>query len=132
MRGSCSILRALPCNRVPRSAAGSLVFLPQDCGKVLSTIYQQHGSKVLKRHGFADAFHPGSGWVNDDVIGIDLGITLLMAENYRNQSVWKQFMQSLEAKRGFDLAGFATDNSDKKSGAPALGITRRLGCIQQP
>jgi len=104
---------------VPCAAAGSLVFLPQDCGKVISTIYEQHGSKVFKRYGFADAFHPGSGWVNEDVIGIDLGITLLMAENYRSQSVWRQFMQSPEAKRGFDLAGFVKDNNNNKNNGPA-------------
>ncbi len=74
---------------------------------------------MFKRYGFADALHPGSGWVNEDVIGIDLGITLLMAENYRSQSVWKQFMQSPEAKRGFDLAGFVRDNNDKKNSGPA-------------
>jgi hypothetical protein len=90
---------------VPCAAAGSLVFLPEECGQVISAISNEYGSKVLKKYGFADAFHPGSGWVNEDVIGIDLGITLLMAENFRSQSVWKQFMRSSEAKRGFELAG---------------------------
>ena len=37
------------------------------------------GDRIYGRYGFADAFHPTDGWVNPDVIGIDLGITLLSA-----------------------------------------------------
>ena len=40
------------------------------------------------------------------VIGIDTGITLLMAENLRTGLIWKVFMKSAEAKRGLDRAGF--------------------------
>jgi hypothetical protein len=35
---------------------------------------------VWKRYGFVDAFNH-TGWMAPDVIGIDVGITLLMAEN---------------------------------------------------
>ena len=36
---------------------------------------------VYGRYGFSDSFQPLSRWVNPDVVGIDLGITLLSAEN---------------------------------------------------
>ena len=32
-----------------------------------------------------DAFHPQAGWYGPDVLGIDLGIMLLMAENLRTR-----------------------------------------------
>jgi len=40
------------------------------------------------------------------VIGIDLGITLLMAENARTGFVWGQLMKNEAAKKGMARAGF--------------------------
>ena len=65
----------------------------------------QYGKKIYGRYGFADAFNPNNGWVTEDVLGIDVGITLLSAENYRNQSVWNWFMANTEAQQAFKLAG---------------------------
>jgi hypothetical protein len=42
--------------------------------------------------------------VNRDVIGIDLGITLLSAENADTGNVWRWFMRNLEVRRALDLA----------------------------
>ena len=46
-----------------------------------------------------DAFNPETGWVNRDVIGIDLGITLVQAENARTGFVWAVFMQAPEVQQ---------------------------------
>ena len=40
------------------------------------------------------------------VVGIDLGITLLMAENARTGYIWKVFMENPEAQLGMQRAGF--------------------------
>ena len=40
------------------------------------------------------------------VLGIDLGITMLMAENVRSGFVWDTFMKNPEARRGMERAGF--------------------------
>jgi hypothetical protein len=37
--------------------------------------------------------------------GIDVGITLLSAENLRSGFVWKWFMKNPEIQRAMDLAG---------------------------
>jgi hypothetical protein len=50
--------------------------------------------------------NPLTNWYDTDVIGIDAGITMLMAENARSSFVWKTFMQSAEARRGMERAGF--------------------------
>lgn len=91
---------------VPCAAAGSLPFLPQEALRVLRAIREKYGQKAWKRYGFVDAFHPRENWYNPDVIGIDAGITLLMAENARNGFVWETFMKDADARRGMERAGF--------------------------
>jgi hypothetical protein len=64
------------------------------------------GPAVWGRYGFADAFNPQTGWSSPDVIGIDVGITLVMAENLRSGLVWETFMRADEVRRAMALAGF--------------------------
>ena len=45
-------------------------------------------------------------WYDPDVIGIDTGITLLMAENLRTGFVWNTFMQNANVIRALERAGF--------------------------
>jgi len=40
------------------------------------------------------------------VIGIDVGISVLMAENRRTQFVWNTFMNNPEAQSAMQKAGF--------------------------
>jgi hypothetical protein len=91
---------------VPCAVAGSLPFLPAQCLACLRTLRQRYGAAVWKRFGFVDAFNPATGWVGPDVVGIDAGITLLMAENLRTGSVWRVFMKNPEARRAMKRAGF--------------------------
>ncbi len=90
---------------VPCAAAGSLPFLPKETMRVLRTIHD-HYPQTWSRYGFVDAFNPLTGWVDTDVIGIDTGITMLMAENARTGFVWSTFMRNEEAQRGMQKAGF--------------------------
>jgi hypothetical protein len=76
---------------VPCAAAGSLMFSPEICVPAVMAMRRNFGDRVYKRYGFVDAFHPTNGWTNPDVIGIDLGITLISAENLRTGAVWKWF-----------------------------------------
>jgi hypothetical protein len=72
---------------------------------VLRTI-REHYPNAWGRYGFVDAFNPLTYYYDLDVLGIDLGITMLMAENQRSGFVWKTFMKNTEAQRGMELAGF--------------------------
>jgi hypothetical protein len=90
---------------VPSAPAGSLMFAPDITLPALRELHRRFGDRVYGRYGFADAFHPTDGWVNPDVIGIDLGITLLSAENLRTGHVWQWFMQNAEIPRAMDRAG---------------------------
>ncbi|MEO8574507.1 MAG: glucoamylase family protein, partial [Pyrinomonadaceae bacterium] len=84
---------------VPYAAAGSLMFTPDISLAALKEMKRVYGEKVYGRYGFADAFNPQTGWVNPDVIGIDLGIALLSIENLRSGKVWYWFMQNDEIRR---------------------------------
>jgi hypothetical protein len=90
---------------VPSAAAGSLPFLPQPVMRVLKNI-KDHYERAWSKYGFVNAFNPLKNWYDSDVIGIDLGITLLMAENSRTGFVWDTFMKNPETQRGMELAGF--------------------------
>jgi hypothetical protein len=100
---------------VPAAAGGSLAFLPQDALRVLRAIRNRYAKKAWKRYGFVDAFNPLNNWFNADVIGINLGITLLMAENGRSGFVWETFMKNEDVRRGMERAGFKPDGPAGKS-----------------
>jgi hypothetical protein len=89
---------------VPSASAGSLPFLPQPVMRVLRTIKDSYPYAFTK-YGFVNAFNPLTKWYDNDVIGIDTGITLLMVENLRSGFVWNTFMKSEEAQRGMSRAG---------------------------
>ncbi len=89
----------------PAATGGSLPFLPNATMRVLRTI-RDHYPNTWSRYGFVDAFNPLTEWYDTDVVGIDTGITMLMAENLRSSFVWNTFMKSPEARRGMELAGF--------------------------
>jgi len=89
---------------VPAAAAGSLMFTPDITVPSLREMQRRFGERIYGRYGFADAFHPTEGWVNPDVIGIDLGITLLSAENLRTGRIWRWFMANPEMPAALDHA----------------------------
>lgn len=88
------------------AAAGSLPFQPASCMRVIRTIKDRYASGAWTRYGFVNAFNPLKNWYDSDVIGIDTGITMLMAENARTGFVWETFMKNPEAVRGMERAGF--------------------------
>ena len=90
---------------VPCATGGSLPFLPEATLRVLRNI-RAHYPSAWSKYGFVDAFNPLKNWYNHDVVGIDVGITLLMAENLRTGFVWDTFMKNPEAVRGMQRAGF--------------------------
>lgn len=88
---------------VPCAPAGSLMFTPEISLAALKEMKARFGDKIYGRYGFTDAFNPHNGWINRDVIGIDLGITLLSSENLRSGNVWFWFMQNPEIRKAMDL-----------------------------
>lgn len=102
---------------VPCAAGGSLMFTPEISLPALRAMREQFGDKIYSRYGFADAFNPNTGWVNPDVIGIDVGITLLSAENLQSGKVWRWFMLNPEPRRALQLVGLLLENKRKQRAA---------------
>jgi hypothetical protein len=91
---------------VPCATGGSLAFLYADCMKVLRNIRGTYAPKGWGLYSYVDAFNPLSGWYDTDVLGIDLGITMVMAENYRSGLVWNTFMKNPEVQSAMTKVGF--------------------------
>lgn len=108
---------------VPSAAAGSLPFLTQPVMRVLHTIRTRY-TGAWCQYGFVNAFNPLNNWYDNFVVGIDTGITLLMAENVRTGFLWKTFMKNSEAQRGMQRAGFTSYASP--SPKPAASKGRRI------
>ena len=78
---------------------------------MLRTLRGPFGKRVWSKYGFVDAFNPLAQWTDADVLGIDLGITMAMAENHRTGFVWEQFMKNKEMRDGMERAGFKSEKS---------------------
>jgi hypothetical protein len=104
---------------VPCATAGSLPFLPEATMLVQRTIKERYGAKAWTPYGPVDAFNPLTGWYDTDVVGIDQGISMVMAENARTSFVWETFMRNPEAKRGMERAGFKPDTAPMPPVGPA-------------
>ncbi len=109
---------------VPCAAAGSLPFATKETLAVLRQMRLTYGDRIWKRYGFVDAFNPNTGWVDDDVIGIDVGISVVQAENLRTGLINRLFMQAPEAKLALHKAGFLTYARD-------LDLEQQAGLLAQ-
>ena len=66
------------------------------------------GARAWGRYGFVDAFHPAANWYDPDVLGIDQGISAIMAENLRSGLIWETFMRNPEVVEAMKRAGFVS------------------------
>src|SRR3979490_278993 len=89
----------------PAAPGGSLPFLPAATMRVLKNI-RSHYPQAGSRYGFVDAFNPLKKWYDTDIVGIDTGIIMLMAENLRTSFVWDTFMKNPEAQHGMATPRF--------------------------
>jgi len=96
---------------VPSAAGGSLMFTPELSSRALLTMHEKYGAKIYGKYGFVDAFNPKTGWIDTDVIGINVGIILLSAENMRSENIWRWFMQNHEMPLAMQRIGLVKYNS---------------------
>jgi hypothetical protein len=73
-------------------------------------MHEKYGAKIYGKYGFVDAFNPNSGWVDTDVIGINVGIILLSAENMQTGNIWRWFMQNRELPLAMQRIGLVKYN----------------------
>ena len=90
----------------PTGPGGSLPFAPEECVRALRAMYDQYREKIWCGYGFRDAFNLKENWWGEDVIGIDQGPILIMAENMRNGRVWLVMRRNAALQQGLKQAGF--------------------------
>lgn len=105
---------------VPSAPGGSLMLTPELALLSLRAMREKFGERVYGRYGFVDAFNPNTGWIDSDVIGINVGIILLSAENMRSGNVWRWFMRNAEIPRAMRRVGLVRNGHGD-------GATRRRG-----
>jgi hypothetical protein len=106
---------------VPCATAGSLVFLYPECMEVLRNIRERYG-RAWGNYGYVDAFNPLTGWYDNVVLGIDVGITMLMAENHRTKFIWRTFMKNNEVRRAMASAGFHSEEWWEERSRPGSAV----------
>jgi hypothetical protein len=94
----------------PHAAGGSLALLPGETLAVLKTMRERYPLSFT-RYGFVDTFRPDpkSPWYDNDVISIDLGLTMLAAENLRGGGVWQLFMKNAFVGEAMRAVGFVKE-----------------------
>jgi hypothetical protein len=105
----------------PSALAGSMPFAPEIVLPAMEQIKAQYGDYVYSTYGFVDAFNPsfdygvplmsgrripGVGWFDTNYLGIDQGLTVTMAENYRSGFIWRIMRRNPHIRRGLERAGF--------------------------
>jgi hypothetical protein len=105
---------------VPSAAGGSIMFTPELGVAALRNMQDKYGAKVYGRYGFTDAFNPNSKWFDSEVIGINVGIILLSAENARTENVWRWFMANPEIPRALTRVGLVKRGSSQRGSSPTV------------
>jgi hypothetical protein len=96
----------------PSAAGGSIVFTPEESISTLRFMYETYHDRLWGLFGLKDSLNPlcHPGWFDNDYLGNDTGITLVMIENYRSGLIWKMFMNNQEILNGMQKANFVSDS----------------------
>jgi len=90
------------------ASGGAMAFASEISLPALKNFYTNGKKKFWTPYGFIDAFNLSVAWYDNAELGIDQGPIVIMTENYRNQNVWRLFMQNPEIQNGLQRAGFVS------------------------
>ncbi|MGA9779082.1 MAG: glucoamylase family protein [Verrucomicrobiia bacterium] len=90
------------------ASGGAMAFAPEIALPTLKNFYKGGRPRFWTQYGFIDAYNLSAAWYDNAELGIDQGPIVIMVENYRNQNVWRLFMQNPEIQQGLQEAGFVS------------------------
>lgn len=90
----------------PYGALSSLPFAPEIVLPTIKSINERYGDSLWGEYGYYDSFNQTAEWVDDDFIGIDQGVMLIMVENFRTGLVWDYIMKDPVVQKGLIRLGF--------------------------
>ena len=115
---------------VPSAAGGSLMLTPEVAVAALRTMREKYGDPIYGVYGFVDAFNPHTRWIDSDVIGINVGIILLSAENMRTGKVWQWFMRNREIPSAMTKIGLLKYSKPKQLAIGDFRMPIDVGSVQ--
>lgn len=84
----------------PYGAIASIIFVPEQAQQAMQYYYTLEDLKG--KYGFVDAFNLPEDWFDEDVLGIDKGVSLMMLSNYQGDLVYKITMKNTTFLKGLD------------------------------
>lgn len=90
----------------PYGMVASLPFVPELSMRGIQALLQRYGREIWREYGFTSGFNPDIDWYSRDYTGIDVGIQVIMVQNYLDNFVWNLFMRNDYIKNAMRLAGF--------------------------
>lgn len=96
----------------PYSLCAAVPYVPELAIPTIRKLLKEHGTRVWGPYGFVSAFNLDQDWFAVEHIGIDMGVSMLMIENYRTGFVWKYFMRNPYIREGLKKAGFKNGTKD--------------------
>jgi hypothetical protein len=95
----------------PTAAGGSIVFTPKESISSLRYMYEHYHDRLWGLFGLKDSLNVKCepGWFDNDYVGIDVGIMLIMIENHRSGLIWNVFMRNGEIVEAMREVGFVPD-----------------------
>ena len=88
----------------PYAALSSIVFTPKESLKALEYFNLIEG--LNKLYGICECYNFDTGYISDCYIGIDKGPTIIMLDNFQNETVWKYFMCCDMTKKALEKLDF--------------------------
>lgn len=99
----------------PCVVAAAVPVVPKKALACLRAMAAQGGLPIRGRYGWS-AFNADRGWVDPDVLGIDLGGALLMLANRRDGVIWRSVMRWPQVRRGLRAAGLEHRSAEPMAG----------------
>ena len=95
----------------PTAVGGSIVFTPTESIATFRAMYVRYHDRLWGLFGLKNSLNARCNpvWIDNDYIGIDVGIMMAMIENYRSKLIWNTFMRNPEVPRAMNGAGFGPD-----------------------
>ncbi|MGI4790132.1 MAG: glucoamylase family protein [Janthinobacterium lividum] len=90
----------------PTAMLSGVMFVPAQAKAALTNLWTKHRDQIWGRYGFSNAFNVDKNWYDSDVVGIDLGMTLLAIENAQSGLIWHLLERDPVIAQGLSAAGF--------------------------
>ena len=89
----------------PTAMVASSIFDKLAAMQGLSALRNRLGDKAYGYYGFANAVNEDKGWIDPDVLGLDLGMAITCYANSRDRFIWNLLAKQAMIQRGLKAMG---------------------------